>query len=75
MSETLSGSATTDIVVPVPNRASGDLFWLVQAIDGPKWVAFGPNPDASKNPRRRVYENSELAVRAHPGDKCATVDA
>lgn len=73
-SETLSAPGTTTNVVPsVPAGSFASAILCVAAIDVAAWVAIGPSPNASTNPRRFVTVGRDVQLEAQPGDKVAWV--
>ncbi len=72
-SQTLSGTGSTGFAVPGSGKT--DLFWDVSAGAADKWVAFGPAPDPTIDPRWLVKAGSTRTFGARGGDKCGVRDA
>lgn len=72
-SETLTGTDTSALEVPTSDGAG--LVWDVTAGAADKWVAFGPSPAPSTDPRWFIPAGQSRSFRAFPGDKCGTIDA
>lgn len=69
-SETLTaGASSTASTIAAP--AAEGVFWMVEAIDGDIWFAFGSTPDASADPRWFCPIGQSRAVHATAGHKVA----
>lgn len=71
LTETLSGTATSGIEAP----EGVETIWMVTAQTAAKWVAFGPTPDPTQDPRWLILPTMTMGMRAYPGDKIGTMDA
>lgn len=65
-SETIAAAGTSSNSVP-----SGGSFILTLIAEVEMWVAIGPTPNASANPRRRMPAGSGRSFVARSGDKVA----
>ena len=69
-SETLTNPGATTITAPAGALELGQAVASLRcSVDA--WIAIGPNPNASANPRRYLSANTDFDIFVFAGDKVA----